>query len=67
MDAQLDPARTDTAATPQSSIDELGVAICTLARQMNADTYRLLELVREFDDRFGWAKWSFRNCAQRYT
>ena len=31
---------------------------------MNAETYRLLVLVREFDDRFGWAKWGLRNCAE---
>lgn len=57
--APLDPASTD-----RSSIDELDAAICKLARRMNADTYRLLMLVREFDDRLGWAKWSFRNCAE---
>jgi hypothetical protein len=39
------------------SIDDLDAEICTLTRQMNAQTYRLLVLVREFDDRFGWAKW----------
>ncbi len=26
--------------------------------------YRLLVLVREFDDRLGWAKWSFPSCAE---
>jgi len=31
---------------------------------MNAETYRLLMLVRDFDDRFGWAKWGCRNCAE---
>ena len=46
------------------SIDDLDAAICTLARQMNAQTYRLLMLVREFDDRLGWAKWGLRNCAE---
>ena len=46
------------------SIDDLDAEICTLARQMNAQTYRLLVLVREFDDRFGWAKWGLRNCAE---
>ncbi|HEX5049027.1 MAG TPA: DUF222 domain-containing protein [Gammaproteobacteria bacterium] len=45
------------------SIDDLDHAIRTLARQMNAETYRMLVLVREFDDRFGWQKWGFRNCA----
>jgi cytochrome c556 len=31
---------------------------------MSAETFRMLVLVRDFDDRFGWAKWSFRNCAE---
>lgn len=46
------------------SIDDLDRAICRLVRQMNAESYRLLMLVREFDDRFGWAKWSFTCCAE---
>jgi hypothetical protein len=46
------------------SIDELDVAIRRLARELNAGTYRLLMLVRDFDDRMGWAKWSFRHCAE---
>jgi hypothetical protein len=46
------------------SIDDLDAAICTLAAKLNAETHRLLVLVRAFDDRMGWAKWSFRNCAE---
>src|SRR5690606_15779327 len=46
------------------SIDALDTAICRLARQLNSETYRLLLLVRDFDDRFGWAKWGCRNCAE---
>jgi hypothetical protein len=46
------------------SIDDLDVEIRRLARQMNADTYRMLVLVRDFDDRFGFAKWGLRNCAE---
>jgi hypothetical protein len=46
-------------ATPQRSIDELDKAIGRLVQQMNAESHRMLVLVREFDDRFGWAKWSF--------
>ncbi|HEY8519504.1 MAG TPA: DUF222 domain-containing protein [Gammaproteobacteria bacterium] len=46
------------------SIDDLDAAICKLARQMNADTYRWLVLIREFDERTGWRKWSCRNCAE---
>lgn len=46
------------------SIDDLDAAICTLASGLNSQTCRLLALVRRFDDRMGWAKWSFRNCAE---
>ncbi len=46
------------------SIEELDVEICRLTRQMNSETYRLLILVRDFDDRFGWAKWGLRSCAE---
>ncbi len=31
---------------------------------MNADSYRMLVLVREFDDRFGWKKWGCETCAE---
>jgi hypothetical protein len=47
-----------------STVDELDAAIGRLVRQMNSDVYRLLVLVREFDDRFAWKKWSFRSCAE---
>jgi hypothetical protein len=46
------------------SVDELDAAIGRLVRQMNADSYRMLVLVREFDDRFGWKKWAFKSCAE---
>ncbi len=46
------------------SIDELDAQICSLSRTLNAETYRLLVLVRAFDERMGWAKWSFKNCAE---
>lgn len=60
---QVGPAR--TAARPDDeSIDDLDAAICMLASGLNSQTSRLLALVRRFDDRMGWAKWSFRNCAE---
>ena len=34
------------------------------SRQMNTQCYRLLVLVREFDDRFGWKQWPFKTCAE---
>jgi hypothetical protein len=49
---------------PEQSIDDLDAAICRLASGINAQSYRFLVLVREFDDRFGWVKWSCRSCAE---
>jgi hypothetical protein len=46
------------------SIDELDTAICNLSRRLHTETYRLLLLVCEFDNRFGFAKWSFKSCAE---
>src|SRR5690349_25133125 len=64
----LSPQRTvesaPQASTADRSIDELDRAICRLARQMNAESYRFLMLVRDFDDRYGFAKWSLRSCAE---
>jgi hypothetical protein len=49
---------------PDRSIEDLDIEICRLARQLNAETYRFLMLVRDFDDRYGFAKWSLRSCAE---
>ena len=49
---------------PDRSIDELDAAICRLASRIHAESYQMLVLVREFDDRLGWAKWSFPSCAE---
>jgi hypothetical protein len=46
------------------SVDELDAAIGRLVREQNAECHRLLVLVREFDDRFGFTKWSFKTCAE---
>jgi hypothetical protein len=51
-------------APDSRSVDELDAAVGRLVRHMNADSYRMLVLVREFDDRFGFAKWSFKSCAE---
>src|SRR5690606_14031259 len=45
-------------------VDELEAAICGLARKLHAATYQMLELIRDFDDRFGWAKWGHKSCAE---
>ena len=62
MSAQSGPAR--TAMSTDRSIDDLDTEIFRLARQLNAETYRMLLLVRDFDDRFGFAKWGFAGCAE---
>ena len=64
MSAVLSRPLADYTATDLRSIDELDAAIGRLVRQMNAECYQMLVLVREFDDRFGWKKWSFKNCAE---
>ncbi len=66
MSAVLTSAVCNSAAesSKQSSIDDLDRAICRLVRQMNAECYQMLVLIREFDDRLGFAKWSFGTCAE---
>ncbi len=46
------------------SIDELDRGIVCLASRINAATYELLVLVRQFDERAGWLKWGLDNCAE---
>ena len=64
MSAVMSCPLADYTSTELRGIDELDAAIVSLAKQMNIDCYRLLVLVREFDDRFGWMKWSFKSCAE---
>ena len=46
------------------SIDELDRDIVNLSCHINAATYELLVLVREFDERAGWLQWGLDNCAE---
>ena len=64
MSAVADAVPSASRTDPDRSIDELDAAICRLSSRINAVNYRLLLLVREFDDRMGWAKWSFPSCAE---
>ncbi|HSN52848.1 MAG TPA: DUF222 domain-containing protein [Woeseiaceae bacterium] len=48
---------------PLREIDELDRAIVDLSARINSETYELLVLVREFDERAGWLKWGFTDCA----
>jgi len=45
-------------------IEDLDRNIFTLCNQINAATYELLVLIREFDERVGWLKWGLKNCAE---
>jgi len=45
------------------SIDDLDRAIVNLAARINVASHDLLILIRRFDERAGWLKWGFRNCA----
>ena len=44
-------------------VDELDRDILSLCTHLNAATYELLVLIREFDERAGWGQWGFENCA----
>ncbi len=46
------------------SIDERDRAIVNLAARINAETFELLVLIRQFDERAGWLKWGLGNCAE---
>ena len=45
-------------------IEDLDRNILTLCNHINAATYELLALIREFDERAGWLKWGLKNCAE---
>jgi hypothetical protein len=45
-------------------IDELDRNILTLCTRINAATYELLVMIREFDERAGWLQWGLDNCAE---
>ncbi len=58
----MTPTKTHTERHP--SIDELDRAIVNLSARINAASYELLLLIRRFDERAGWLKWGFSNCAE---
>jgi hypothetical protein len=45
-------------------IDELDQSILTLCTRIDAATYELLVMIREFDERAGWLQWGLDNCAE---
>ncbi|MDX1606330.1 MAG: hypothetical protein R3202_09060, partial [Candidatus Competibacterales bacterium] len=46
----------------QPDVVELEDQISELIAHISAATYRLLELIREFDEREGWGGSGLRNC-----
>ncbi|MDJ0708819.1 MAG: DUF222 domain-containing protein [Woeseiaceae bacterium] len=55
------PAKNTSKLRP---IDDLDSDIVTLATRINAATYELLVLVREFEERAGYVQWGLDNCAE---
>ena len=51
-------------ASRRLPIDDLDRAIVNLTARINASTYELLVLIREFDERAGWVPWGFESCAE---
>lgn len=51
-------------ATETTPIDVLDRDILTLCTRINAATYELLVMIREFDERAGWLQWGLSNCAE---
>jgi 5-methylcytosine-specific restriction endonuclease McrA len=49
---------------PVTSIEDLDRNILTLCTRINAATYELLVLIREFEERGGHFKWGLENCAE---
>jgi len=45
-------------------IDDLDKAIVGLSARINAATYELLVLIRQFDERAGWLRCGLENCAE---
>ncbi len=50
------------AATPDD-LDSLTTEITTLCGHLDAAEFRLLELIRELDERAPWGLWEMKSCA----
>ncbi len=61
----LPPPSDRPAPTPVAlhDLDDLGNRIAELSAHIQAATYRLLTLIREFDQRDGWNTQGARSCA----
>jgi hypothetical protein len=61
-DRNLFPYLTDNATFTVGDLDALGERIAHLSAQLQAATYQLLVMLRDFDQRGGWNS-GFRSCA----
>ncbi len=59
----MEPMRQPTYSEEDIRGAELGEEIATLSAQLQAATYRLLVLLREFDEIGGWAEPGLKSCA----
>jgi len=50
--------------TDLTPIEELDQNILSLCTRINAATYELLVMIREFDERTGFLQWHLHNCAE---
>jgi hypothetical protein len=57
-------ATAQAASSSHLHIDELDRAIVDLTSRIYASSYDLLVLIRRFDERGGWLRWGFSNCAE---
>jgi hypothetical protein len=55
---------TELPADRDQSVDELDRAIVNLSARITVASHDLLILIRRFDERAGWLKWGFQNCAE---
>jgi hypothetical protein len=63
IDSAIDNGPAGSRTINHESIDELDLAIVNLAARINIASHDLLILIRRFDERAGWLKWGFENCA----
>ncbi len=54
----------DSAVPDLVPIEELDKNILNLCTRINAATFELLTMIREFDERVGWLKWGSQSCAE---
>ena len=57
------PAPASLANDPTYTDAQLEDEVTLLTGHINASTYRLLTLIRDFDNRCAWGDWGIKSCA----